>query len=197
MDKLIDDINFSSNLTMLNGEPPKYSSEFGRRAESAFKTTNPPAPMVFSSEAGLVLYERVITTKEENHLLNKLTKPKRNNPLAEQLKIRQKDIQNKKEHVLQQKERSSSAEKKRLDSPGAINARPTSQYSKDNGLKDKRYNSAGTINSSFPSSSSPAIAHTPSSSLLPPKDTLDKEVVGKKTLFTSWTPSQHKPPLRL
>ncbi|PNW87960.1 hypothetical protein CHLRE_01g008700v5 [Chlamydomonas reinhardtii] len=76
MEPILDALTASPNPQLFELDPPRYTSAFGRRTDAVFKANVPPAPMLFSQDQGLVLYERVISTKAENQLLQKLTKPK-------------------------------------------------------------------------------------------------------------------------
>lgn len=73
---LLDNLAISTAPRHLELDAPKYASSYGRRTEAVFKNNAPPAPMVYAPDAGLVLYERVITNREEHQLLDKLCKPK-------------------------------------------------------------------------------------------------------------------------
>ncbi|GFR51180.1 hypothetical protein Agub_g13455 [Astrephomene gubernaculifera] len=81
MDPLLDALTLSPAAQLFELEPPRYTSSYGRRTEAIFKTSVPPAPMLISPDNGLVLYERVISTKAEHQLLDKLTKPKYYHPI--------------------------------------------------------------------------------------------------------------------
>lgn len=55
---------------------PPNKSYAGLRADVKFHNAATPSPMMYNTESGLVLYERVISQHEETALLKKLAQPK-------------------------------------------------------------------------------------------------------------------------
>ncbi|GIL50576.1 hypothetical protein Vafri_6721 [Volvox africanus] len=80
MEPLLDNLTLAPGAQLFELDPPHYTSSYGRRTEAIFKHNVPPAPMLIAPDNGLVLYERVISTKAEHQMLDKLTKPKYYHP---------------------------------------------------------------------------------------------------------------------
>ncbi|GIM04735.1 hypothetical protein Vretimale_9238 [Volvox reticuliferus] len=76
MEPLLDNLTLAPGAQLFELDPPHYTSSYGRRTEAIFKHNVPPAPMLIAPDNGLILYERVISTKVEHQMLDKLTKPK-------------------------------------------------------------------------------------------------------------------------
>ncbi|GLC38170.1 hypothetical protein PLESTB_001092300 [Pleodorina starrii] len=82
MEPLLDNLTLAPAAQLFELDPPHYTSSYGRKTEAIFKYNVPPAPMLISPDNGLILYERVISTRAEHQLLDKLTKPKYYHPTA-------------------------------------------------------------------------------------------------------------------
>ncbi|KAG2486105.1 hypothetical protein HYH03_015200 [Edaphochlamys debaryana] len=76
MEPILDALTRAPAAQLFELDPPRYTSSFGKKTEAIFKNNVPPAPMLLSPDNGLILYERVISTRAEHQLLDKLTKPK-------------------------------------------------------------------------------------------------------------------------
>lgn len=63
------------NITSTQGSP-SYHSEAGRRLDANLKWKGHVLPMLFSSDSPVVLYERVVSSKDEDRMLARLTRPK-------------------------------------------------------------------------------------------------------------------------
>mmetsp|Transcript_8647 Transcript_8647/g.14899 ORF Transcript_8647/g.14899 Transcript_8647/m.14899 type:complete len:286 (-) Transcript_8647:268-1125(-) len=74
--ELLDALTQKPSSVLLATSSVPYQSSTARRLTALFSHKQQVAPMVQHTEAGLVLYERVVTAEQEGSLLKKLTTPK-------------------------------------------------------------------------------------------------------------------------
>uniref|UniRef100_A0A7S0WR37 Uncharacterized protein n=1 Tax=Chlamydomonas leiostraca TaxID=1034604 RepID=A0A7S0WR37_9CHLO len=75
--KILDQLTATPTSFILSNARPPLRSDAARKIDAGFRHQKAVLnPMVYSSDAGLVLYERVVTSHQEDKMLKKLSKPK-------------------------------------------------------------------------------------------------------------------------